>query len=142
MSVGRPTDYRPEYCEQVEEHLAGGKSLTTFGGKVGTHRDTLYEWASVHPDFSDAIKRGRSRGQELWEDRLANLALTAEGNATAVIFAMKNLYRDDWNDRVVNEHTGKDGGPIKTEETGAGAAKLAAYLDAITSRTTSDSAEG
>lgn len=41
-------------------------------------------------------------------------------------------------DMTYNEHAGKDGEPIKVEETGAGAAKLAAYLDAITSRTTSN----
>jgi hypothetical protein len=43
-------------------------------------------------------------------------------------------------DMTYNEHAGKDGEPIKTEETGAGFAKLTAYLDAISSRTTSDPA--
>lgn len=37
-----------------------------------------------------------------------------------------------------HEHTGKDGAPIQTEEVGQGAAKIAAALDAINSRTTSD----
>ena len=31
--------------------------------------------------------------------------------------------------------TGEDGGPIKTEDVGAGALKLAAFLDAVASRT-------
>jgi hypothetical protein len=37
-------------------------------------------------------------------------------------------------DMTRTEVTGEDGGPIKTEETGAAAHKLAAYLDAIASR--------
>lgn len=38
-------------------------------------------------------------------------------------------------DMTRTEHTGEDGGPIKTEEVGQGANRLAAYLDAIASRT-------
>ncbi|MEE9909789.1 hypothetical protein LWV33_21600 [Brucella intermedia] len=29
---------------------------------------------------------------------------------------MKNLYQDDWADKIVNEHTGKNGGPIETKD--------------------------
>jgi len=41
-----------------------------------------------------------------------------------------------------SELTGKNGGPIETQETGQGAAKVAAFLDAIASRTTGDPAAG
>lgn len=37
-------------------------------------------------------------------------------------------------DMTYNEHAGKDGGPIETNETGQGAAKLFAALDAIAER--------
>ena len=114
--VGRPTTYKDAYPNEVIEHLAQGFTLASWAGTVGVHRDTVYEWASKHQAFSDAIKIGRSKGQHVWEKRLTNQAEKGEGNTAAIIFAMKNLYRDDWADRIVNEHTGADGGPIKTED--------------------------
>lgn len=112
--VGRPSKFKPAYSNDVCEHLAEGFTLASWAGTIGVHRDTLYEWADVHADFSDAIKRGRSKGMLVWEKRLRDQALKAEGNTASIIFAMKNLYKDDWADRIVNEHTGRDGGPIET----------------------------
>jgi hypothetical protein len=42
-----------------------------------------------------------------------------------------------YGERIATEISGPDGGPVQTEEVGNGAAKLAAYLDAIRSRTAS-----
>ncbi len=39
----------------------------------------------------------------------------AQGNTAAWIFNMINRYPADWKQRSAHEHTGKDGGPIKTE---------------------------
>lgn len=132
--MARPTDYAPALCEAVEALLADGKSLTAAAGEMGIHRDTAYAWMDAHPEFSDAIKRGRAKGVSVWEDRLQEMATKGGGNATALIFAMKNLYREDWNDRTSHEHTGKDGEAIKTEEVGQGAAKLAAFVAALAER--------
>ena len=41
--------------------------------------------------------------------------------------------------KVINEHMGKDGGPIETQDKGAG--KLLAYLDAVSSRAPGTAAE-
>lgn len=130
--TGRPPEYKREFCDTVRELLSQGYSLTACAGQIGFSRETVYNWMEAHPEFLDAVKAGRAAGQHIWEERLTKLALTGEGNATATIFAMKNLYRQDWNDRT--EISGPDGGPIKTEETGQGAAKLAAFLDTIAER--------
>lgn len=55
---GRPTDYKPEYCEDIIGHMAKGFSLESYAGKIGTHRDTLYEWMKVHQEFSDSVRVG------------------------------------------------------------------------------------
>lgn len=55
---GRPSLYKPEYCEQLIEHMRGGNSFWTFAAKTGTHFDTLSEWTRKHPDFSEAKKIG------------------------------------------------------------------------------------
>lgn len=111
--MGRPTKYKPEYCDKVEQHLAQGFSLASWAHVPGVCRETLFEWAGEHQDFFHAIKRGRAAGMELWEQRLANQAKKSKGNTAAIIFAMKNLYKDDWMDRIIQETTGKDGGPVE-----------------------------
>lgn len=107
----RPSDYKQTYCNECIEHLAQGYSLASFAGVVGAHRSTLYDWAEAHEEFAEAIEIGRAKGQCTWEERLANQAQDGKGNTAAIIFAMKNLYQDDWRDR--HEHTGADGGPFQ-----------------------------
>lgn len=116
MAAGRPTDYKPAYCDEAIAHLGEGFTLTSFAGIVGASRQTVYDWADAHPEFLDAIKKGRAKGQHLWEQRLSKQAMDGAGNTAAIIFAMKNLYQDDWADKIVNELTGKDGGPIETSD--------------------------
>ena len=72
---------------------------------------------------------------ELEEARKLALATDNPGAAVSAITAKIKVFGLDRPRKV--EIAGKDGGPIKTEEVGNGAAKLAAYLDAIRSRTAS-----
>lgn len=113
MTAGRPTDYKAAYVDEVQSHLAEGFTLASFGGIIGASRQTLYNWADDHEEFFDAIKKGRAKGQLLWEMRLSTQAIEGSGNTAAIIFAMKNLYQDDWAEKIITEHTGKDGGPVQ-----------------------------
>jgi hypothetical protein len=131
VTAGRPTDYRPAYTDEVTSHLGEGFTLASFAGIVGASRQTVYDWADAHPEFLDAIKKGRAKGQYVWEKRLTSQAIDGKGNTAAIIFAMKNLYQDDWAEKIINEHTGKDGGPIEVAEThniSSGVAKALAAL--------------
>lgn len=121
MPAGRPSKYDPAYCEQVIEAGAEGYSLTAFAGKIGVNRDTLHEWASAHPEFSDAVKTHKAKRTVWWEDRLRSIAQNggAGGAATVTIFGLKNVAPEEFADRVVNEHTGKDGGAIETRDLSA-----------------------
>lgn len=38
-------------------------------------------------------------------------------NPTAVLFGLKNVDKDNFSETIKNEHTGKNGGPIKTTGT-------------------------
>lgn len=109
---GRPTEYKEEYCEKVIEYMTQGDSKTAVAARLGIAKDTLYEWAKIHKEFSDAIKEGLSLSQLFWEDLGKELVLQGQGNATAWIFNMKNRFREEWSDTVKQELTGKDGGPI------------------------------
>lgn len=110
--AGRPTKYKPEYCEEAIRCMGGGYSLTGFAGKIGVSRQTVYEWAEVHPEFSDALNTARAASAAWWEDRAVDIATGGEGNASVVIFGLKNRVADEWRDKNVTEIGGIDGGPI------------------------------
>ena len=57
---GRPTDYRPEYCELVVAEMAKGYSLGAFAATVGVARRTITEWMAVHEEFSLAVSRAKA----------------------------------------------------------------------------------
>jgi hypothetical protein len=112
---GRPSSYKAEYCQELIQHMRGGLSFESFAGKIGKNRETLYEWASVHEDFSDAKKEAESLCQVWWENAgiagMLGLKQTKDGvplgsfNAAVWIFNMKNRF--NWRDK--HEHVGKNG---------------------------------
>lgn len=116
MPGGRPSKYRDAYCVEVIETLAEGLSVTAFAGRIGVNRATVFNWANEHPEFFDALKVGQAKAAEFWEKLLVENARTGKGNATACIFGLKNRASEDWADKVLNEHSGPNGGPIQTEE--------------------------
>jgi len=115
--MARPTDYDHSYCDQVVEWGGQGKSATWMAAQIGVHRDTLYEWAKVHEEFSDAFMRARHLAQAWWEDQ-GQSALYAPGfNSSVWAKNMGARFRDEWGDSSKVELTGKDGGAVKTEST-------------------------
>lgn len=132
MAGGRPSKYKPEYCDLLMAHMKEGLSFDAFGAKVNASRETLYTWTEKHPEFLDTKKRGESIARGMYEKIGTGLALgQVSGNVTAWIFIMKNRF--GWRDRQEIEHVGKDGGPIEysnlnEEDLRARAAKIAERL--------------
>lgn len=117
--VGRPTKYRPEYCQRVIEYfkkpaystviLANGSTQTVpcvfptmarFAEELDVARDTLLEWVAVHPDFSVAYKRALT----LQESILQEAALAGAYQGSFAIFTAKNVcgWRDEKNLNLAN----------------------------------------
>ena len=111
MTAGRPSSYDAAYCQLLVAHMGGGFSFESFASVAGVCVDTLYEWAKVHDEFSEAKKEGRAHQIFRWEQRLARLADDEMGNATAIVFALKNVA--GWRDKTEVEHFGKGGGPVE-----------------------------
>lgn len=98
---GRPSDYKPEYCQALMDHMAEGYSFESFAATIGKHRDTLYEWEKVHPAFSDSKKKGRELGLLEWE-KIGKRGITGKipfFNNASYIFTMKNRFPDLWYDK-------------------------------------------
>jgi len=125
--VGRPSGYRPEYCERVIEMGKKGYSPVQIAAELGiTHRNTLDDWAEVHPEFSDAFTHARTQAQAWWERRGVEGLDAERFNALVWKTSMQARFRDDYTEKRIQEHTGKDGGPIQTEAKVVDATELTA----------------
>ena len=107
--VGRPSKYDPKYCAMAVNFLRDGYSVTALAGKLGVARSTVFKWAEENEEFSDALKTGQALAALFWEDRLRDVAMTGEGNATAAIFGVKNRSREEWRDKHEVDHSSTDG---------------------------------
>ena len=62
---GRPTLYRGTYPEITLNYLSThGGGIKEVAALLRVHRDTVYEWMDLYPDFSDAVNKGR----ETWDN--------------------------------------------------------------------------
>lgn len=108
MPAGRPSLYREAYCDLVIEHMTEGASLTSFAAEIGVSRDTVTEWCKQHEAFSLAVKIGKSKCAAWWEKLGRSNAISGQGNATLVIFGLKNMSPDDWREKQEVDHTSSD----------------------------------
>lgn len=113
---GDRTLYKPEYCDVAVGLLEQGYSMEAVAAEIGVTRVTLYNWIKEWPDFAGAVEIGKPKAAKWWEDRAREAATgAADGNPTLIIFGLKNRARHEWRDAAQIEHTGADGGAIKTE---------------------------
>ena len=115
---GRPTSYRPEYCQCIIELMAEGRSLDGCAALLGVHPDSLHEWQRVHPEFSVAVRAGRAAATAFWETRLLDVAQGGAGNAQAIQWALRNRSRaaSGWDHAHAKlEVSGPDGGALQVQ---------------------------
>lgn len=117
----RPSEYDPAYCERVVEMGEQGYSFAEMGAELGAARNTLKNWMSQYPDFLTAMEKARDASQAWWEKQgrthLINEPQGPTINASLYSRSMAARFPDDWRESQKVEHTGKDGGPIKSETT-------------------------
>lgn len=138
MSVGRPTKYKDEYCEQAQKLTLLGAIDTQLADFFNVNESTIYLWKKEHPEFSEALNAGKEESDNQVVKSLFQRALgyshkeekvfLHQGeivthktikhyppDATSMIFWLKNRQKIDWRDRQELEHTGKDGAPIEID---------------------------
>lgn len=107
VPFGRPSKYRPEYCELLVQHMRQGLSFESFGAEVYAHKETLYQWVKRYPDFHDAKKMGTEFCRSFWERMgVAGAAGKIEGfNNATWIYNMKCRFSKEWRDIQQIQHT-------------------------------------
>lgn len=89
------------------EHMSDGASIASFAAEIGVARSTINEWMEQHPQFSEAVKIAKAKCAAWWERQGRLLAVNGGGNATLVIFGLKNMAEDDWKDKREVAHSGE-----------------------------------
>jgi len=116
--LGRPSSYRPEFCDRILELMAEGRSLDGCAALLGVHPDSLNEWQRVHLEFSVAVRAGRAAATAFWETRLLDVAQGGSGNAQAIQWALRNRSRaaSGWDHAHAKlEVSGPDGGAFQVQ---------------------------
>lgn len=93
--------YRPEFCEELLEHMGKGFSFESFGAVAKVTNKTLHDWAIRYPEFGDAKAHAELLSLWFWEKMgMAGASGKIKGFQTAVwIFSMKCRFRKyGWRD--------------------------------------------
>lgn len=137
--MGRPTDYREEYNEQVEKLCKLGATDKEIADFFEVTEQTINNWKTDYPAFFESIKKGKTLADANVADRLYQRAMgythdavkifpdggkDEGGNKTplivpyqehyppdtvAAIFWLKNRQKDKWRDKQEHDIRTPDG---------------------------------
>ena len=137
MAGGRPSKYDPSMIEQARKLCELGATDRDVANFFEISESTLNLWKGLYPEFSESLKVGKAAADERVVQSLyrratgyahdaVKIAVNSQGeitqvpfvehyppDTTAAIFWLKNRRKEEWRDRVENEHTGLNGGPMQ-----------------------------
>lgn len=96
------------------ERLAGeGLAEYQIAQAIGVAWNTYARCKDEQTEVAEALKRGQRCAIGKVENALFTSAVG--GNLGAQVFFLKNRASDQWRDKMQQELTGKDGGPLETK---------------------------
>lgn len=144
-TIGRPSKFKKAFIAQAEKLCRLGATDAEIAEFFEVDVRTIYRWKAEDESFCHALKSGKDMADERVERSLYARALgyqhedvdirVIEGevvqtpivkhyppDTTAGIFWLKNRRSGEWRDKVQNELTGANGGPITMNFTATDAA--------------------
>jgi len=117
--------FNPEAAKQIVERVANGESLRQIIKTEGMPaRFVIYDWLAKNKEFADQYARAREDQADTYADEIAAIADDPEipsDQKRIMVDARKwiacKLKPRKYGDRVTQEHTGADGGPIQAKVT-------------------------
>jgi hypothetical protein len=114
--VGRPSLYKPEYCEEVIALGKIGKSTEAIGAMLGVGTKTLYNWRDENPEFLHALELAKEFELQWWEDiaqtHMIENKESDKINASIWSRSMAARFPKKYREQVKQEITGADGAPL------------------------------
>ncbi len=121
--VGRPSLYSEEFVTRICTEIALGKSLISIcSADDMPDRVTVYRWLEEHVEFRNEYARARELQADHYADQIVDLADAAEDANLARLqidarkWTAAKLRPGRYSERLLNEHTGKDGTPIAVRQ--------------------------
>lgn len=111
--MGKPTLYKPEYCDAAIELGKRGKSVVAMACEFGVHRSVLYDWVEQHPDWKHAFEMAKQYAQVYWEEVGADGVADTKYFNAAVWAKIVGCRFTDYQDRNKVEVTGANGLPLQ-----------------------------
>ena len=122
--AGRPSKFTDEIADEICRRIAEGESLRAIcRDDHMPDRNTVFSWEDANPDFSAKCARARIRqGDWLFEDMASIEAGVLSGKITSdqarVVIGSKQwragrLAPRKYGDKLIQEHTGPNGGPVE-----------------------------
>ena len=113
--VGRPTKYKPEYCERIIELGKQGYSYAEIAADLEVDKASLYDWAAAHEDFSTALRAAKTYEQAWFEREARSNMKNRDFNANLWYRSAASRFRDDYTERKETQVTGANGGPVQVQ---------------------------
>jgi len=99
MPAGRPSTYKPEYCEDVVALGKDGKSVAQMCAHFDISRQTIDNWAIANPEFLEALNRAKVHMQAKLEELGFSGLVNKDFNAAVWKTTMAARFRDDYTER-------------------------------------------
>jgi transposase len=101
---GRPTKYKPEYCEAVIGYGRLGKSREWIAAELMVIPETLTNWGKEHPEFFDAITLAKQLELKWWEDAGQDNLTESGFSSSAWSRSMAARFPQKWREKSQVDH--------------------------------------
>lgn len=109
---GRPSLYKPEYCEAVEMWGRQGKSRAQLCSLLNISRNTLNDWERQFPEFHESLARAMAHSQHWWEEKAQKSLGKRHFQAQLWRYSMAGRFKEDYAETKSNDANGLDLGAL------------------------------